>query len=79
MMKLCSDCRHFVPFTHTDDDGHCQHPQSVWIHPVSGVKRSPLAFSQRHSITGCGMNAQFWEFNPGSPGEPVLDDDGQPF
>ncbi len=75
MMKLCSDCRHFRPFTHTQDDGHCSHPALEWTHPVSGVKRFPLAFLQRTSLTGCGMNAQYWDFNPGSPPEPDNQED----
>ena len=79
MMKLCSDCRYFRPFTHTQDDGHCTHPALEWTHPVSGAKRFPLAFTQRNSITGCGMNAQYWDYNPGSPPEPQAADDGQPF
>ncbi len=74
-MKLCSDCRHFRPFTHTQEDGHCSHPALEWTHPVSGAKRFPLAFSQRNSITGCGMNAHYWDFNPGSPPEPDNQED----
>ena len=75
MMKLCSDCRYFIPFTHTQDDGHCTHPALEWTHPVSGAKRFPLAFTQRNSVTGCGMKAQHWEFNPGSSPEPGEQED----
>lgn len=75
MMKLCSDCRYFVPFTHTQDDGHCTHTALEWTHPVSGAKRFPLAFTQRNSVTGCGMKAQYWEFNPGSSPEPGEQED----
>ena len=75
MMKLCSDCRYFVPFTHTQDDGHCTHPALEWTHPVSGAKRFPLAFTQRNSVTGCGMKALYWEFNPGSSPEPGEQED----
>jgi hypothetical protein len=76
-MKLCSDCRHFRPFTHTQEDGSCTFPDAVWIHPVSGTKRFPLAFSQRMSVvsTACGLSAQHWDYNPGSPPEPDTHND----
>ena len=76
-MKLCSDCRHFRPFTHTQEDGSCTFPDAVWIHPVSGNKRFPLAFSQRMSVapTACGISAQHWDYNPGSPPEPDSQED----
>jgi hypothetical protein len=76
-MKLCSDCRHFRPFTHTQEDGSCNFPDAVWIHPVSGHKRFPLAFAQRMSVvsTACGISAQHWEYNPGSPPEPDSQED----
>ena len=76
-MKLCSDCRHFRPFTHTQDDGSCTHPDLVWIHPVSGVKRHPLAYAQRMSLAreSCGLSAQHWDLNPGSPPEPDTHND----
>ena len=76
-MKLCSDCRHFRPFTHTQDDGSCNFPDAGWIHPVSGHKRFPLAFAQRMSVvsTACGISAQHWEYNPGSPPEPDSQED----
>lgn len=80
-MRLCSDCRHFRPFSHTQDDGSCTHPDLVWTHPVSGVKRFPLAFAQRMSMArdGCGMSAAYWDYNPGSPSEPAIPQDEQPF
>lgn len=76
-MKLCSDCRHFRPFTHTQEDGSCTFPDAVWIHPVSGHKRFPLAFAQRMSVvsTACGLSAQYWDYNPGSPAEPDEQED----
>jgi len=76
-MKLCSDCRHFRPFTHTQEDGSCNFPDAVWIHPVSGNKRFPLAFAQRMSVvsTACGISAQHWDYNPGSPPEPDEQED----
>jgi hypothetical protein len=76
-MKLCSDCRHFRPFTHTQDDGSCTHPDLVRTHPVSGIKVFPLAFTQRTSVlsVSCGMEAQFWDYNPGSPPEPDEQED----
>lgn len=76
-MKLCSDCRHFRPFTHTQEDGSCTFPDAVWIHPVSGHKRFPLAFAQRMSVvsTACGLSAQHWDYNPGSPPEPDTHND----
>jgi hypothetical protein len=76
-MKLCSDCRHFRPFTHTQEDGSCNFPDAVWIHPVSGHKRFPLAFAQRMSVvsTACGLSAQHWDYNPGSPPEPDTHND----
>ena len=76
-MKLCSDCRHFRPFTHTQEDGSCNFPDAVWIHPVSGHKRFPLAIAQRMSVvsTACGISAQHWEYNPGSPPEPDSQED----
>ena len=77
-MKLCSDCRHFRPLAHAQDDGSCTFPDAVWIHPVSGHKRFPLAFAQRMSpaSSACGLSAQHWDYNPGSPPEP---DEATPF
>ena len=77
MMKLCSDCRHFRPFTHTQDDGSCTYPQLIWVHPVSGSKRFPLAYTQRMSPAreSCGLSAQYWDYNPGSPHEPAAQED----
>ena len=76
-MKLCSDCRHFRPYTHTQDDGSCTYPQLVWVHPVSGHTRFPGAFTQRMSPAkeSCGPDARFWDYDPGSPPEPELQED----
>ena len=76
-MKLCSDCRHFRPYTYTQDDGSCTYAELVWVHPVSGNKRFPSAFTQRMSPAreGCGPSAQYWDYDPGSPPEPQEGED----
>jgi len=77
-MKLCTDCRFFRRYQHTVDDGSCLHPSLVWVHPINGHKRVPGAFTQRMSPSkdSCGIDAKLWEYNPGSPSEPELPDDG---
>lgn len=75
--KLCCDCIHFEPDRHSRDDGSCTHPKAIWVHIINGEVRKGSAFSQRMSVEKdrCGIHAQYWSYNPGSPPEPETSED----
>ena len=59
-MKLCKDCRWFVPVPETAGEPECSHDTAVSVDLVTGLKIQASAHGNRH-LGLCGLQGQFWE------------------
>ena len=65
-MKLCKDCKWYGGVLMATGRYVCNEPRNkIFVHPVDGLEHSYdaswLRMSPEHQVTGCGMDAKWWE------------------